>query len=219
MSYIKFANVKYKLENKLFLKNVSFDIKDNKLCLIVNPSYVISNLIIGKIKPTSGIIMINDILINVIKKKERKNYLKNTISIIDDNDLLENLSVIENIELANNNNEDIYKYIRKVGLTKKINYYPSELSDIETHKAKLAMALIKKPEILIYNSIDKLNFKNQVKILKTIKNEYLKNNMIVIIESNKNDLAKACDEVITFNRNQIDKIKINKKPKKAGDLL
>jgi len=221
MTYIKFANVCLKGDGKNILNNVSFDIEKNDVCLIVSPSLSgILNIIATDLNTFTGVVLVDDVLINSLNKKDRKLYMKKIARIHPDNDLIKNLTIYENIYLSceiNKNTNKVSYYINKLGLSKKQHMYPAQLKEFDIQKAKLAMMLAKKADIVLYDGIDLLQKNQRIKILNVLQNVSKNDKVTVFIESKTNELSKGCNKVITIKNGEA-KIKINKKPKKAGDL-
>ena len=128
MAYIKFANVFLKSNEKNILDNVSFDIKKGDVCLVVSQTLSgITSIISTETDAFTGVVMINDLLVNSFGKKDKKNFLNKIVHIHPQNELIKNLTVYENIYLScvQNKKEDKIKYyINKLGLSKKTDLYP-----------------------------------------------------------------------------------------------
>ena len=221
MSYIKFANVYLKNSEKNILDKASFSIQKGDVCLIVS-EYLsgVSNIIATDVDSFTGVVMVDDKLLNNLDKNERKAYLKRISHVHPENDLIKNLTVYENIYLACEKvgkKDKVKYYINKLGLSKKIDLYPLQLKTFDTQKVKLAMMLCKEPDIILYTGIDLLQKNQQINILKVLIGESKKNKTTVIIESKKKDLAKAVNLVVTIKDGEA-KSRRNKNPKKAGDL-
>ncbi len=221
MSYIKFANVYLKNSEKNILDDASFNIQKGDVCLIVS-EYLsgISNIIATDTNSFTGVVMVDDKLLNTFNKNDKTEYLKKIAHVHPDNDLIQNLTVYENICLACEKVGRIDKvkyYLNKLGLSKKSDLYPLQLKSFDVQKVKLAMMLCKSPSIILYTGIDLLQKNQCINILKVLIGESKKNKTTVIIESKKNELAKAVNMVVTIKNGEV-KVKRNKKPKKAGDL-
>ena len=101
--------------------------------------------------------------------------------IYQQNNLLSDFTALENVYLArlsieNNKKKAIEpakKIINKMGLIKRINHYPSELSGGEMQRIAIARALINEPEIILADeptgSLDHSTAKEVFKILYKLK--------------------------------------------------
>ena len=130
-----------------------------------------------------------ELLIERIKLRAKK------IGIIyQDNNLLNDFTVIENVYLARlcleENKEkailDAKKLIKKLGLSNRENHLSSELSGGEMQRVAIARALINSPDIILADeptgSLDMKNAKEVFKILLKLKN---KNRLIIFATHNR----------------------------------
>lgn len=221
MSYVKFSNVNLNGHDNVILKSISFDIEKADFCLVVS-DYLsgILNIIATDVNTFTGVVMVDEILPNSLSKKEKKNYLKKVGRVHPENNLIQNLTVYENILLAcekAGKKDKVKYYVNKLGLSKKEDLYPLQLKEFDVQKTKLAMMLCKDPEIILYDGIDTLMKNQKINILKVLLSECKNNKTTVIIESKNRDLAKAANLVITIKNGEA-KTRRCKKPKKAGDL-
>ena len=152
-----YKNKKIKIFNK-----INFVFKKNKIYSLIGPSgsgkSTLLNLLSLIDAPSSGSIFINKNKISFNQKIKNDNIRADKIGIIyQENNLLKDFTALENVFLARlalNNNElnainDAKKVLRTLGLNKRINHFPSELSGGETQRVAIARALINQPKILL----------------------------------------------------------------------
>ena len=188
-----YKNKKIKIFNK-----INFVFKKNKIYSLIGPSgsgkSTLLNLLSLIDAPSSGSIFINKNKINFNQKIKNDNIRADKIGIIyQENNLLKDFTALENVFLARlalYNNElnainDAKKVLRTLGLNKRINHFPSELSGGETQRVAIARALINQPKILLADeptgSLDKKNAKQIFKLLLKLKN---KNRVIIFATHN-----------------------------------
>ncbi len=231
MSYIELCCVTKEYddfnENIKILKNINLEIKKGELVVITGPSCTgkttILNLI-GKIDDvTDGKIIVDDEEINNIKGKKLINYRRSLGFCLDAMNILEDLTVKENVlhnvQNSKNNDVDVSKLLKKLGLAKKEDEFPFLLSKEEKVKLSIAKAMIKNPKlILIDELIDNLSLKDAAQILRALKQISRKEKTTIIITSSNNNICPIANKVIKLKNNGIESIKINKKPKAVGDL-
>jgi len=206
---IKIKNVSKKYEKNKTIKvlnEVSFNFESGKIYSIVGPSgsgkSTLLNLISLVDTPTSGTIEINNNKINFENKIENDDIRAKNIGIIyQDKNLLSDFTAIENVYfpyllLSNDKNSSIdkaKKIIKNVGLSTRLNHFPSELSGGENQRIAIARALINNPDIILADeptgSLDFDNAKEIFKILFNLKNK----NRIIIFATHNRFFANMAD--------------------------
>lgn len=149
MIYIKNVSYSYPTENhamqKPILVDINFNIKDGEFVSILGRSgcgkTTLVNILAGYLVSEIGKILINNI--------EAKKPGKNRIVVNQENDLFEWMTVWENMRLVNNDEEDINKCLKLVGLDGVKEYFPNNLSGGMKKRLSLARALVVNPSFLI----------------------------------------------------------------------
>ena len=208
-NFIKIKNISKKYEKNKSIKvlnDISFKFESGKIYSIVGPSgsgkSTLLNLLSLIDTPSSGSIEINNNKINFENKNKNDDIRAKNIGIIyQDKNLLSDFTAIENVYLSNlllsnDKNSSINiakKIIKKVGLSSRINHYPSELSGGENQRIAISRALINQPEIILADeptgSLDFENAKQIFKILFSLKNK----NRIIIFATHNRYFANMAD--------------------------
>ena len=200
-NFIKIENITKKYEKNKTIKvlnEVSFNFVSGKIYSIVGPSgsgkSTLLNLLSLIDTPNSGVIKINDNKIDFENKIENDNIRAKKIGIIyQDKNLLSDFSAIENVYLPNlllSNDHTLSinlakKIIKNVGLSSRLNHFPSELSGGENQRIAIARALINSPEIILADEpTGSLDFENAKQIFELLLN--LKNKKRIIIFATHN---------------------------------
>jgi len=200
-NFIKIENITKKYEKNKTIKvlnDVSFNFESGKIYSIVGPSgsgkSTLLNLLSLIDTPNSGVIKINDNKIDFENKIENDNIRAKKIGIIyQDKNLLSDFSAIENVYLPNlllSNDHTLSinlakKIIKNVGLSSRLNHFPSELSGGENQRIAIARALINSPEIILADEpTGSLDFENAKQIFELLLN--LKNKKRIIIFATHN---------------------------------
>jgi len=200
-NFIKIENITKKYEKNKTIKvlnDVSFNFESGKIYSIVGPSgsgkSTLLNLLSLIDTPNSGVIKINDNKIDFENKIENDNIRAKKIGIIyQDKNLLSDFSAIENVYLPNlllSNDLTLSinlakKIIKNVGLSSRLNHFPSELSGGENQRIAIARALINSPEIILADEpTGSLDFENAKQIFELLLN--LKNKKRIIIFATHN---------------------------------
>jgi ABC-type lipoprotein export system ATPase subunit len=208
---------KFFLTNKKItvLNKISYKFKKGKIYSLVGPSgsgkSTLLNLLSLIDKPSKGSIKIANKNINFSDSVSNDITRANKIGIIyQQNNLLPDFTALENVYLArlsidNNKNkavDDANKIINKMGLSKRVDHYPSELSGGEMQRIAIARALINEPEIILADeptgSLDQSTAKEVFKILYKLKNL----NRLIIYATHNRFFANMADcklEIIDGN--------------------
>ena len=144
------------------LKNLSYKFKTGKIYSLMGPSgsgkSTLLNIISMIDRPNKGILKFDNTIIGYNDKNTNDIFRAENIGIIyQQNNLLSDFTTLENVYLANlasgENKFDAKnkakKIINDVGLSNRMNHYPSELSGGEMQRVAIARALINKPKIIL----------------------------------------------------------------------
>lgn len=209
MKQITLKNINKKIDNNPILKNVNISINEGSLVFIKgkNGSGKTSLIKILSLinKPDSGHLLIDNLDVSILKKKQIKYIRKQEISVIEeDTTLIDELSIYDNIrisKLLTKNNFNIKKalsYFFKKDILKKL---PKDLSYSEKKIIILIRALAKKPKLLLCDtSFEGLDQKCINKILKLFKDIINKEKAIIIITGYNNLFSKNCDVLIDLGK-------------------
>ena len=194
-------------ENKVrALKNINIELSLGKVYSIVGPSgsgkSTLLNLLSLIDNPSSGSILIENINIVPFEKDKKDKIRASTIGIIYQNyNLLSDFTAIENVSLAalalnktkKQSMEESKKIMSKLGLSKRLEHFPSELSGGENQRVAIARALINKPKIVLADeptgNLDNASAKNVFKNLLNLK----KADRLIIFATHNREFANMSD--------------------------
>ena len=180
------------------LKNVNFIFRPGKIYSLVGPSgsgkSTLLNLISLIDKPSCGFIKLDNFKINENDIDQKDTIRSKKIGIIyQDKNLLSDFTTLENVYMArlsmSNNRKkaimDAKSLIKKVGLEKRLDHFPSELSGGESQRVAISRALINSPDIILADEpTGNLDHKNATEIFKLLFS--LKNKKRIIIFATHN---------------------------------
>ena len=181
------------------LKKVSYKFKKGKIYSIIGPSgsgkSTLLNLLSLIDRPSSGSVMIDDNNINFNDSQSNDLLRAKKIGIIYQQDnLLSDFTALENIymaSLAAGNNKELSlskakSLLRKVGLTSRINHFPSQLSGGEKQRISIARALINNPQIILADEpTGSLDLNTAKGIFDLLKNQINSNRLIIFATHNR----------------------------------
>ena len=164
-NFIKLSNISKSFthqKNLRVLKKITYNFKLGKIYSLMGPSgsgkSTLLNLLSLIDKPTSGSISIENKMINFENTNNNDVLRSHKIGIIYQQDnLLPDFTALENIYLAglaggNDKRTSILKtkdLLKKVGLSNRLDHYPSQLSGGERQRVSIARALINDPQIIL----------------------------------------------------------------------
>ena len=231
MAYIEFKNVDKiyqmgEVEIKA-LNKASFEIEKGELVVILGPSgagkTTCLNILGGMDSATRGKVLVDKKDITNYSDKELIMYRRNDIGFVFQfYNLVQNLTALENVELAVQLCKDHLNpktILNKVGLQKRMDNFPSQLSGGEQQRVAIARAIAKNPKLLLCDEpTGALDYKTGKQILKLLEETSRKEKMTVIIITHNAAIAPMADKVIKFKNGSASDIIINKKPKSIDEI-
>ena len=192
-------------KNLNVLKNLNFKFKKGKIYSLIGPSgsgkSTLLNLLSLIDKPSNGKIKINEKVIDFNEKKNNDQIRANEIGIIyQDKNLLTDFTALENVYLARLNTvsdknvalNDAKRIISKVGLSNRINHFPSELSGGESQRIAICRALVNSPNIILADEpTGNLDYKNAKEIFKMFISLKNKDRILIFATHNRYFANKA----------------------------
>ncbi|WP_440918971.1 ABC transporter ATP-binding protein [Candidatus Pelagibacter sp.] len=197
------------------LKKISYKFKSGKIYSLMGPSgsgkSTLLNLLSLIDQPSSGSIIIDNKKIDPNNSQKNDLLRANKIGIIYQQDnLLSDFTAIENLTLASlangkNKADAINKskiMLKKVGLAKRLNHYPSQLSGGEKQRVSIARALINNPQIILADEpTGSLDIETAKGIFELLKNQ-IKPDRIIIFATHNRFFANKSDcllEIVNGN--------------------
>ena len=207
-NFLKLKNISKNFNNEKkikVLKNLSYDFSKGKMYALMGPSgsgkSTLLNLISLVDKPTLGSIKFNDDIVNFTNNKKNDIFRAKNIGIVyQQNNLLPDFTALENVYLANlslNNNKDIAMtkakdLLRRIGLSNRLNHFPSQLSGGECQRVAIARAIINDPDIILADEpTGSLDLNTAKEIFQLLNNQKKPNRLIIFATHNRFFANKA----------------------------
>ena len=216
---IEFKNVSKVYNNGTeALRNLSLSIAKGEFVFIVGSSgagkSTFLKLIMREEVPNSGEIVVNGRKLSTVRKRDVP-YLRRTMGIVfQDFRLIDKMTVYDNVAFAMHIVGASDREIRKrvpyvlglVGLEKKMDNHPAELSGGEQQRVSIARALAKNPKLLLCDeptgALDYHTSKEILKLIETVNQRY--GNTIIMVTHN-DAIKDMADRVVKLRDGMIRK--------------
>ena len=243
MSYMEIRNLKkvynpYGVHPKVALNGLDFKVEKGDFICIMGASgsgkTTLVNILSTIDEATGGQILLNQKDLLLLSEKEKANLRKEEIGFIFQNyNLINHLSVLENVELPLKLANVDYKKrrelallsLKKVNLENHIYKKPNELSGGERQRVAIARAIVNNPKIITLDEpTGALDSKTSIEIMELIK-EISKDKLVIMVTHNKELSKKYASRIIelkdgkiikdtnNYNSNEKEEILLNKKTK------
>ena len=218
-NFLELINIRksFTTEKKInVLRGLSRKFKLGKTYAIMGPSgsgkSTLLNLISLIDKPTSGIIKFDNHEINFSQNEKNDLFRSKRIGIVyQENNLLSDFTALENVYFASlslNNDKKLAlskaeKLLKKIGLSNRLNHFPSQLSGGEAQRVAIARAIINDPQIILADeptgSLDMNTAKDIFKLL----NNQKRSDRIIIFATHNRFFAKKADYLLEMRDGSI----------------
>ena len=207
-SFLKLKNISkyFNTEKKIkVLKNLSYNFDKGKMYALMGPSgsgkSTLLNLISLIDRPTLGSIRFGDDLVNFSNNKKNDIFRAKNIGIVyQQNNLLSDFTALENVYLSNlsiNNDKNLAikkakDLLKKIGLTNRLDHFPSQLSGGECQRVAIARAIINDPDIILADEpTGSLDLNTAKEIFQLLNNQKKPNRLIIFATHNRFFANKA----------------------------
>lgn len=210
---VEFKNVSFTYEKQEVMKNVSFKIKPNSFTAIVGKSgsgkSTIFRLLLRLYKADKGVILLDDENINDYTKE----VYSSNVSIVTQKPFIFDMSIRENFNLVDSNQEHqiaackrvgIHDYIMglKDGYNTKLVRDAENISSGQKQLIALARTLLSQSEVLLFDEVtSSLDMKTSKQIMKILKD--LKNDHTILMITHKPALMKMADEILVIDHGRL----------------
>ena len=200
------------LEEIVALNSISAQIRPGEFTVILGPSgsgkSTMLNMLGGMDRPTSGQILINGEDISRLSEKKLTDYRRKNVGFVFQfYNLVDNLTAYENVGIAANltgNTHRAAEILKEVGLEKRMNNFPDQLSGGEMQRVAIARAVAKSPKLLLCDEpTGALDVATGEKIFALLKKYAEGKDTAVVVVTHNPDVANLADHVIRLRDGQI----------------
>ncbi len=194
----------------LSLNDVSLKVERGDFLAVMGPSGSGKSTLLytigGLLTPTKGQVTIDGVYIYQLSCRERARFRRENIGFIFQTfELLPYLTALENVVLplhlagvsAVEQEELASEALRKVGLEKRANHKPSELSGGEQQRVAIARGIVNKPSILLADEpTGNLDQKTGSEIMKLLCELHKKDDLTLVFVTHDPAKASLADKVV-----------------------
>ena len=216
MSYISFENVKkeYRMGEVTIkaVDGVDFTVDKGEFTIIVGPSgagkTTVLNMLGGMDACSGGTITVDGARVSDHNAKQLTAYRRHDIGFVFQfYNLVQNLTALENVELASQICSDplpAADVLRQVGLGRRMDNFPGQLSGGEQQRVAIARALAKNPKLLLCDEpTGALDDKTGRAILSLLQDTCRKQGMTVIVITHNSAIAPMADRVVQLRSGKV----------------
>jgi len=161
---IEIENIHKSFNHRNVLKGVSLQVEEGEILAVIGGSGVGKSVLLKHIaalmRPDRGSIVVNNLEVDRLKGRALEEYRDHLGYLFQGGALFDSMNIYDNIAFPLREktrlkekqiSEFVYGMLEKVGMQEEVEKYPAELSGGMKKRAALARALIKNPEIMLFD--------------------------------------------------------------------
>jgi len=200
------------------LKNVSLSIDKGEIAVILGPSgsgkSTLLNIIGGIDKADKGSVIIDNVDLTQLSDSKLTQYRRNSIGFIFQfYNLIPNLTVYENVEVAANISKDpldIDEVLHSVDMSEFKHRFPRELSGGQQQRVSIARAIVKKPKFLLCDEpTGALDYHTSIEILRLMTVIIKEFDTTVLIITHNTAISTIANRIIKLRSGEVAENLIN----------
>lgn len=231
MSYIEFNNVVKRYGSGAAeiraLDGASFSVEKGELAVILGASgagkTTALNILGGMDSATDGSVLIDGQDIARSSESQLVEYRRAAVGFVFQfYNLVPNLTALENVELASQicpDSLNAAETLCRVGLEKRLNNFPAQLSGGEQQRVAIARALAKNPKLMLCDEpTGALDYNTGKAVLQLLQDCSRKNGMTVVIITHNQALTAMADRVVSVKSGVVTDVSLNAHPTPIEDI-
>ena len=201
--------------------HISFTIEKGEFCVIVGPSgagkTTVLNMLGGMDACSGGNITVDGTRVSGFQARQLTTYRRHDIGFVFQfYNLVGNLTALENVELAAQickDPLDAATVLDEVGLAKRANNFPGQLSGGEQQRVAIARALAKNPKLLLCDEpTGALDYVTGKQILKLLQDTCREKGVTVVVITHNSAITPMADRVIHIKNGTVESMQLNENP-------
>jgi phospholipid/cholesterol/gamma-HCH transport system ATP-binding protein len=161
---VVFEHVSLAFDEHVVLRDVSFSVRAGHMTILMGPSgvgkSVVLKLILGLLKPDSGVIRVNGERIDTMTEAQMLRVRDDIGMVFQENALFDSLTVADNVGYklyeetdmpADQARRRVEEVLRFIGLEEYVDRMPSELSGGQRRRVAIARAMAARPRLLLFD--------------------------------------------------------------------
>ena len=201
--------------------HISFTIEKGEFCVIVGPSgagkTTVLNMLGGMDACSGGTITVDGTRVSGFNARQLTTYRRHDIGFVFQfYNLVGNLTALENVELAAQickDPLDAATVLDEVGLAKRANNFPGQLSGGEQQRVAIARALAKNPKLLLCDEpTGALDYVTGKQILKLLQDTCREKGVTVVVITHNSAITPMADRVIHIKNGTVESMQLTENP-------
>ncbi len=209
------------------LRGVNLSVKEGEFVVVLGPSgsgkTTMLNIAGGIDKPSKGKVFFREKDLSKLSEEELTFFRRENVGFIFQFfNLIPTLTAKENVQLAAElvkNPRDVEEVLEIVGIGKKADNLPSEMSGGEQQRVAIARALVKRPDLILGDEpTGNLDFETGKKVLEVMRRINREEKTTFVLVTHNAAIAKMADRVIHFRDGMVFRVEEVENPVEPEDL-
>ena len=209
------------------LRKIDLEILDGEILAVVGPSgsgkSTILNIVGGLDKPSVGQVIYDGKDITGATGAALTRYRREEIGFVFQfYNLVPNLTARENVMVSaelSRDPLDVDEVLAMVGLTERVDHFPSQLSGGEQQRVAIARAVAKNPRLLLCDEpTGALDFETGKQMLRLLVNLNRDLHKTIVVITHNSALAEVADRIIHLRSGEITEVVANEHPKEPEEI-